>query len=48
MEFNSKSILQMAGGAIMERVDYEMPPIIANILDPNTPTKTKMEIHKKR
>lgn len=39
MEVNTKSILQMAGGAIMERVDYEMPLIVANISDPNTPTK---------
>lgn len=37
MEVNTKSILQMAGGAIMERVDYEMPLIVANISDPNTP-----------
>ena len=44
MEFNSKSILQMAGGAIMERVDYEMPLIVANISDPNTPTKTKRKL----
>ena len=31
-----KSILQMARGAIMERVDYAMPEIIKNIMDPNT------------
>ena len=44
MEVNTKSILQMAGGAIMERVDYEMPLIVANISDPNTPTKTKRKL----
>ena len=31
-----KSILQMARGAIMERADYEMSRLLANILDPNT------------
>lgn len=36
------SILQMARGAICERVDYEMSKIIDNILDPNTnPTATR-------
>lgn len=44
MEVNTKSILQMAGGAIMERVDYEMPPIVANIMDPNTSTKAKRKL----
>lgn len=36
MEANVKSILEMARGAIMERVDFEMPKIIENIMDPNT------------
>ena len=33
---NPKSILQIARGAIMERVDYEISRIMQNILDPNT------------
>lgn len=33
---NQKSILEMARGAIMERADYEMAAIIANIQDINT------------
>lgn len=40
MKAESSSILDMAMGAIKERVDYEMSHIIDNILDPNTnPTK---------
>ncbi len=31
-----KSILEMARGGIMERVDYEMSKIVENILDENT------------
>lgn len=39
---NKKSILEMARGAIMERADYEMAAIIANIQDVNTnPTKER-------
>lgn len=34
---SSKSILQMAHGAIQELVDYGMGPVIENIADPNTP-----------
>lgn len=42
MEANIKSILEMARGAIMERVDIEMPKVIENIMDPNTkPTKAR-------
>lgn len=38
----SASILDMAMGAIKERVDYEMGHVIDNILDPNTnPTKKR-------
>ena len=33
----SKSVLEMAYGAIAERADYEMSRIIENILDVNTP-----------
>lgn len=40
---NQKSILEMARGAIMERADYEMAAIIANIQDINTsPTKERV------
>ena len=35
-ETQRASILQMAQGAFQERVDYEMPRLIENILDPNT------------
>lgn len=38
------SILQMARGAIMERVDYEVQKAIDNILDPNTEAKAKRKI----
>lgn len=38
------SILQMARGAIMERVDYEMAKIIDNILDPNTDPTGKRKL----
>lgn len=38
----TKSMLDMANGAIKERVDIEMPRIIKNILDVNTnPTKAR-------
>lgn len=35
-ELERKSIVQMAMGAIQERVDYEMSRIIDNIIDVNT------------
>ncbi len=39
---NKQSILDMARGAIKERVDYEMSRIMDNILDVNTnPTKER-------
>ena len=42
MKAESSSILDMAMGAIKERVDYEMGHVIDNILDPNTnPTKKR-------
>lgn len=38
----TKSMLDMANGAIKERVDVEMPKIIKNIMDVNTnPTKPR-------
>lgn len=39
-----KSILEMARGGFMERVDYEMPKILANILDANTKATAKRKI----
>lgn len=39
-----KSILEMARGAISERVDYEMGRVLANILDPNTKPTEKRKI----
>lgn len=45
MENNAqKSIIQMARGAFIERIDYEMPKIIANILDANTKATTKRKL----
>lgn len=42
MNQNRKSIIDMAQGAIKERVDYEMAHILDNIMDPNTaPTKKR-------
>lgn len=32
----AQSILDMAGGAFKERMDYEMAKVVKNILDPNT------------
>lgn len=40
----TKSILQMARGAISERTDYEMARIIDNILDPNTKATGKRKL----
>ena len=41
---NTDSILQMARGAFVERVDYEMHKVIDNILDPNTKATAKRKI----
>ena len=41
---DSKSILEMSRGAIMERVDYEMNKVIDNILDPNTAAAKKRKL----
>lgn len=41
---DSKSILEMSRGAIMERVDYEMGKVIDNILDPNTAAAKKRKL----
>ena len=40
-----KSILDMARGAIAERVDYEMGRVMRNIMDPNTSATAKREIN---
>lgn len=36
MSNSKQSIMQMANGAFLERVDYEMERVVDNILDPNT------------
>lgn len=40
----TKSILQMARGAISERADYEMTRLIENIMDPNTKAAAKRKL----
>lgn len=42
--FDKASLLQMAGGAIMERADYELTRAIDNIADPNTEPTAKRKI----
>ena len=44
MEKSTKSILEMAHGAILERVDYEMAKILDNILDANTKATAKRKM----
>ncbi len=44
MEPCTKSILQMARGAIQERADYEMTKILENIMDPNTKATAKRKL----
>lgn len=41
---NRKSIMEMARGAIMERVDYEMTRVVDNIMDYNTKATAKRKI----
>lgn len=41
---NRASILQMARGAIQERVDYEVGRVVDNILDVNTDATAKRKI----
>ena len=38
------SLLQMAKGAIQERVDYEVSRVVDNILDMNTPADAKRKV----
>lgn len=44
MKDKKKSILEMAKGAVQERVDYEVSKVVDNILDINTDHKTKRKI----
>lgn len=44
MEISKKSILEMARGGFMERVDYEMSKIVDNILDANTKATAKRKL----
>ncbi len=44
MQEKEKSIMQMARGAIEERVNYEMTKLIENILDENTKATAKREL----
>ena len=41
---NRESILEMASGAIKEKVDYEVSRVIENILDPNTKPDAKRKL----
>ena len=43
-ELERKSILEMAMGAIQERVDYEMARVVDNILDINTKPTGKRQL----
>lgn len=44
MTENRESIMQMARGAFIERVDYEMDRVLQNILDPNTKASAARKI----
>lgn len=45
MENNAqKSIIEMARGAFIERINYEMPKIIDNIFDANTKATAKRKL----
>ena len=49
MSENTKSIMQMAKGAFLERIDYEMAKIMDNILDakiPDEPVEATVTPHK--
>lgn len=43
-ESRKKSIVEMCMGAFVERINYEMPKIIDNCLDPNTKVKAKRKM----
>lgn len=38
------SLANLAGGAAIERFDLELENVLRNIMDPNTPAKTKRKI----
>lgn len=44
MNINAKSLLEMNGGAFMERTDYEVKKVLDNILDANTKAVEKRKI----
>ena len=44
MEKNAKSIVEMARGAILERINYEMARVMDNILDANTKPTAKRKL----
>lgn len=44
MNENIKSIVQMARGAIEERIDLEMTRVLENIADPNTSATAKRKL----
>lgn len=44
MDTTQKSILEMARGAFLERVDYEMAKVFDNILDANTIAEKKRKL----
>lgn len=44
MEFEKKSLLQMARGAFLEIFDAEMSKVLDNILDPNTKATGKRKL----
>lgn len=43
-QYESKSIMEMARGAILERVDFEMERVLDNILDANTSPTAKRRL----
>ena len=44
MKQQTKSILEMARGAFLERADYEITKLVRNILDPNTKAVEKRKL----
>lgn len=44
MDNSTKSIIQMARGAFMERIDLEMAKVVDNILDCNTKATQKRKL----
>lgn len=44
MDLTEKSVLEMARGAILERVDHEMVKVLQNIMDSNTDPTAKRKM----